>query len=139
MLKKLILFNYSIQYIRVAMAARNRNDSCKSIEITPPALIKQILHLPLHNIQLFDCQQILVEKSCRKIIESEYAGLRASGSSGKETAPNISSASRKPHRPRDRCTVSARSRTPEAPAAEGKRKGGGANRHYCCKIEGPDS
>ena len=51
-LEQLGLLHHSIDNVRMAMAARNCDDTPKAIEVSLPMLVIQILHLPLHNVEL---------------------------------------------------------------------------------------
>lgn len=46
------LVDNGVDDFRVAMAAANRRNAAECVEVTPASLIKQVLHLPRHNVQL---------------------------------------------------------------------------------------
>jgi hypothetical protein len=51
-LEQLGLLHHSIYNIRVAMAARHCHYAPKAIEVSLPMLVIQVLHLPLHDVEL---------------------------------------------------------------------------------------
>lgn len=61
MLKKLALFVNSIENVGMAVTAGDSDNSSKGIKVSPTTLIKQVLHLPFHDVK-----RLLVEMEKRR-------------------------------------------------------------------------